>query len=77
MRESMRKNCTTFRVGKVTAYKRGSVWYLRYVESAKRHQPRIGCDLAAVQQAAAETNANSPGKYSDALAITDVPGSAA
>jgi site-specific recombinase XerD len=50
-------SATTFRVGKVTGYLRGSVWYLRYVENAKRRQVRGGSDKSAVRQLAAQVNA--------------------
>jgi len=46
-----------FRVGKVTAYLRGSVWYLRYHENGKRHQVRAADDKTAARQLAAQVNA--------------------
>lgn len=47
----------SFRVGKVTAYLRGSVWYLRYHENGKRHQVRAADDKKAARQLAAQVNA--------------------
>jgi hypothetical protein len=47
----------SFRVGQVTAFLRGRVWYLRYHEHGRRHQPRVGADRDATRQMAAEINA--------------------
>ncbi len=47
----------SFRVGKVRAYRRGSVWYLCYREQGKRLQPRIGPDQETARQTASEINA--------------------
>lgn len=46
-----------FRVGKVTVYLRGQVWYLRYHEQGKRHQVRAADDKTAARQLAAQVNA--------------------
>ena len=46
-----------FRVGRVSAYLRGKVWYLRYHEDGKRRQVRAGADKSAVRQLAAQVNA--------------------
>ena len=46
-----------FRVGKVTVYLRGQVWYLRYYEQSKRHQVRASDDKTAARQLAAQVNA--------------------
>ena len=46
-----------FRVGKVTVYLRGQVWYLRYHEQGKRHQVRASDDKTAARQLAAQVNA--------------------
>ena len=46
-----------FRVGKVTAYLRGSAWYLRYHENGKRHQVRASDDKKAARQLASKVNA--------------------
>lgn len=51
------KKTKSFRVGKVSAFIRGSVWYLRYHEHGRRHQPRVGPDRDAARQMAAEINA--------------------
>ena len=46
-----------FRVGKVTVYLRGQVWYLRYHEYGKRHQVRASDDKKAARQLASQVNA--------------------
>jgi hypothetical protein len=48
--------CASFRIGRVRAYRRGRVWYLRYCEQGKRRQPRVGSDRAAARQLAAQIN---------------------
>ena len=48
---------SSFRVGRVTAYLRGQVWYLRYHENGQRHQVRGGHEKKAVRRLAAEVNA--------------------
>jgi integrase len=48
---------TTFRVGKVQGYLRGSVWYLCYHEHGRRHRPRVGPDKGVAKQLAAQVNA--------------------
>jgi integrase len=48
---------TTFKVGKVQGYLRGQVWYLCYHEHGRRHRPRVGWDLKAAKQLAAQINA--------------------
>jgi integrase len=48
---------STFKVGKVQGYLRGQVWYLCYHEHGRRHRPRIGPDLQAAKQLAAQVNA--------------------
>jgi len=53
----MKPKTKSFRVGRVTAYLRGKVWYLCYYENGKRHRPRVGVDKAAARQLAAQTNA--------------------
>jgi integrase len=53
----MRKKTSTFRVGKVLAYRRGQVWYLCYHENGRRRRPRVGPDKKAAQQLAAQVNA--------------------
>ncbi|QDU21805.1 tyrosine-type recombinase/integrase [Urbifossiella limnaea] len=47
----------SFRVGKVTGYLRGRVWYLCYFEHGKRRRPRAGADRDAARQLAAQVNA--------------------
>lgn len=47
----------SFRIGKVQGYKRGAVWYLCYHEQGKRHRPRVGQELSAARQMAAQINA--------------------
>lgn len=52
----MGSKIASFRVGRVRAYRRGSVWYLAYYEHGKRHQPRVGRDRTSARQMAAEIN---------------------
>ena len=53
----MARPSKSFRIGRVTVYRRGAVWYLCYHENGVRRRPRIGPDLRAARQAAAETSA--------------------
>jgi integrase len=46
----------SFRVGKVSGYRRGQVWYLCYHENGRRRRPRVGPDKAAARQLAAQIN---------------------
>jgi integrase len=46
-----------FRVGRVTVYPRGRVWYLRYQELGRRRQIRGGLDRQQCRQRAAAINA--------------------
>ncbi len=46
-----------FRVGKVSAYLRGNIWYLNYFEGGKRKRPRVGSDKEVARRMAAHTNA--------------------
>jgi integrase len=46
----------SFRVGRVSAYQRGRVWYLCYYEHGQRRRPRIGPDKDAARRLAAQTN---------------------
>lgn len=45
-----------FRVGRVKGYQRGRVWYLYYFEEGRRRRPRIGPDVDAARQTAAQIN---------------------
>lgn len=47
---------TNCRVGRVTAYRRGKVWYLYYSEHGKRVRRRVGSSLAEAKQLAAQVN---------------------
>ena len=47
---------TSFRIGRVCAYRRGRVWYLCYFEHGQRRQPRVGQDRDVARQMAAEVN---------------------
>lgn len=47
----------SFRVGKVTGYLRGRVWYLCYFEGGKRRRPRAGAERDTARQLASEVNA--------------------
>jgi integrase len=51
------KSKRSFRVGRVRADMRGSVWYLSYSENGPRHRPRVGPDKQAARQLAAQVNA--------------------
>ncbi len=51
----------SFRVGRVSVYLRGSVWYLCYCENRKRRRPRVGRDRDAARRLAAEINAQLEG----------------
>ncbi len=46
----------SFRVGKVSGYLRNHVWYLCYFDNGKRHRPRVGPDVSAARQLAAQIN---------------------
>jgi integrase len=46
----------SFRIGKVTGYLRGRVWYLSYFENGRRRRPRAGNDLSAARKFAAQIN---------------------
>src|SRR5579871_6058293 len=46
----------SFRIGKVTGYLRGRVWYLCYFENGQRCRPRVGPDRDAARQLAARVN---------------------
>lgn len=51
-----RKN-GSFRVGRVTVYARGRVWYLCYWQEGRRYRPRVGSDRSAARKLAAQINA--------------------
>ena len=53
----MARKIRSFRVGKVSAFLRGRVWYLAYFENGRRCRPRVGPDREAARQLAAHTNA--------------------
>ncbi|HEX3152969.1 MAG TPA: tyrosine-type recombinase/integrase [Gemmataceae bacterium] len=53
----MSRRASTFKIGKVQVYLRSNVWYLCYHEHGKRQRPRVGNDLAAAKQLAAQVNA--------------------
>jgi integrase len=55
-RQSASSKASTFRVGKVRGDLRGQVWYLTYHEHGIRQRPRVGRDLAAAKQLAAQIN---------------------
>ena len=52
----MSPKTTSFRVGKVRAYRRGKVWYLSYYEGGRRRRPRVGPDRDLARQMAAQIN---------------------
>ncbi|MBI3862225.1 MAG: hypothetical protein HY290_10050, partial [Planctomycetia bacterium] len=53
----MARGKTAFRVGRVRAYLRGSIWYLCYHEHGRRRRPRVGPEKTAAEQLAAQINA--------------------
>lgn len=53
----MARKVTSFRVGKVSVYLRGKVWYLCYYENGCRKRPRAGTDRMEARRLAAQTNA--------------------
>src|SRR5512140_614063 len=53
----MARHPTSFRVGKVSAYLRGNIWYLAYYENGQRRRPRVGPDKGTARQFGAQTNA--------------------
>jgi integrase len=68
----MSRSSTSFRVGRVQAYLRGSVWYLCYHEQGRRHRPRVGPDRQAARQLAAQINAQIQNGAPAALSFTPV-----
>lgn len=52
----MAKKQSSFRIGRVRAFLRGSVWYLSYFEQGQRRQPRVGPDRGVAKTTAAEIN---------------------
>ena len=48
---------SSFRIGRVNAYRRGPIWYLCYHERGRRRRPRIGPDRSAARQLASQVNA--------------------
>ena len=52
----MGSKITSFRVGRVRAFRRGHVWYLGYYEHGRRRQPRVGPERELARQMAAEIN---------------------
>lgn len=53
----MSRKATSFRVGRVQAYRRGHIWYLCYHENGQRRRPRVGPDGKAARQLCAQINA--------------------
>jgi integrase len=64
---------TSFRVGKVTGYLRGRVWYLCYFEHGKRRRPRVGPDRDAARQLAAQVNGQLETGAPSALGFEPLP----
>ena len=52
----MAKATRSFRIGKVQAYLRGSVWYLCYHDNGQRRRPRVGSDREVARQMASQIN---------------------
>jgi integrase len=66
-----------FRVGRVSVYRRGRVWYLCYHQNGRRCRPRVGPDRHAARRLAAEINAqlenNAPAALTfEPIAIPDL-----
>ena len=54
---SATKSRRSFRIGRVKAYLRGSIWYLCYHQAGVRRRPKVGPDARQARQLAAQTNA--------------------
>jgi hypothetical protein len=63
----------SFRVGKVQAFLRGQSWYLCYHEQGRRHRPRVGPDLEAAKQLAAQINGQLAVGAPAALSFEPIP----
>jgi integrase len=46
----------SFRIGRVSGYRRGRVWYLYYHEAGRRRRPRVGPGLTDARRLAAQIN---------------------
>jgi integrase len=68
-----RQKSVSFRVGRVSAYLRGKVWYLRYHEAGQRRQPRVGPDRVEAKKLAAEINAQLEVGAPSALGFEPIP----
>jgi integrase len=62
----------SFRVGKVSGYLRGRVWYLCYFENGKRCRPRAGSERDAARQLAAQVNSQLETGAPSALAFEPI-----
>lgn len=69
----MKGKTTSFRVGKVRAYRRGSVWYLQYYEGGQRRRPRVGADRDPARQMAAQINGQLEVGAPAALSFEPIP----
>ena len=67
------RSAATFRIGKVQGYLRGSVWYLYYHEQGQRRRPRVGADLEAARQMAAQINSQLETGAPAALSFEAIP----
>ena len=52
----MKGKTASFRIGKVSAFRRSKVWYLCYYEGGRRRRPRVGPDRDLARQMAAQIN---------------------
>ncbi|MBL8823457.1 MAG: tyrosine-type recombinase/integrase [Planctomycetia bacterium] len=68
----MRRTAESFRIGKVQGYLRGSVWYLCYHEQGKRQRPRVGEDVTAARQMAAQINSQLENNIPAALSFQPI-----
>src|SRR4051794_1225998 len=53
----MPRSSRPFRVGRVTGYLRGRIWYLQYHDNSQRRRPRVEPEHIAAKRLEAQTNA--------------------
>lgn len=68
----MRRTAESFRIGKVQGYLRGDVWYLCYHEQGKRLRPRVGEEVTAARQMAAQINSQLENNIPAALSFQPI-----
>ncbi|MHC4064082.1 MAG: tyrosine-type recombinase/integrase [Planctomycetota bacterium] len=62
----------SFRVGRVSLYLRGRVWYLCYHQAGRRYRPRVGPDRDSARRLAAQINAQLEAGAPSALSFEQV-----